>query len=358
MGLLRDAIGSALGAGQINNGLSGPKLPFAQRRNRETRWLSSSDTQQSPYPDQRYGSYTNENNGRNCTVTMYPGPEARQPYEQMQQRDINARHQFFDEPPCYENFASQRGYDNQRQFNDSQPRDITQVSDFEIPGGPSFRPLALPQIGYGDEQPFLRAYSSNLSQYGISELDFIKLIDAINVAIIPNPENQIFQKGANIAGWFLPGAAGIGLTLGQIGVGLGTSLGHASAISRVLSSANLQVFLPRGLEICIGKTQDVEATVGLNVSPYQRQDMYGLAPEQRQMLFGDLVAPLSRVLPPLQQSGRNDPVAMIGRSLASRTNQKKIQKAEKDMAKGKNKSIDALQGGMQWVSLTRPLATS
>jgi hypothetical protein len=70
------------------------------------------------------------------------------------------------------------------------------------------------------------------------------------------------------------------------------------------------------------------------------------------MLFGNRLAPLSRVLPSLQQSGRNDPVAMLGRSLASRTNQKKMQKAEKDMAKGKNKSIDALEAGIQWVSLS------
>lgn len=70
------------------------------------------------------------------------------------------------------------------------------------------------------------------------------------------------------------------------------------------------------------------------------------------MLFGNRLAPLSRVLPSLQQSGRNDPVAMLGRSLASRTNQKKMQKAEKDMAKGKNKSIDGLEAGIQWVSLS------
>jgi hypothetical protein len=29
-----------------------------------------------------------------------------------------------------------------------------------------------------------------------------------------------------------------------------------------------------------------------------------------------------------------------------------MQKAEKDMAKGKNKSIDALEAGIQWVSLS------
>jgi hypothetical protein len=66
-----------------------------------------------------------------------------------------------------------------------------------------FRPLVLPQIAYGDGQPFLRGYSDKLAHYGIYEMDFIALVDAVNVAILPNPENQIFQKGANIAGWFV-----------------------------------------------------------------------------------------------------------------------------------------------------------
>lgn len=48
---------------------------------------------------------------------------------------------------------------------------------------------------------------------------------------------------------YRPGAAGIGLMAGQIGVGLGSAVGHASAVNRVLSSANLQLFLPKGLEI-------------------------------------------------------------------------------------------------------------
>jgi hypothetical protein len=53
----------------------------------------------------------------------------------------------------------------------------------------------------------------------------------------------------------------------------------------------------------------------------------------------------------LQQNGRNDPVAMLGRSLANRTNQKKMQKAEKDITKGKkNKNLDSLEGGLKWVS--------
>lgn len=75
--------------------------------------------------------------------------------------------------------------------------------DGRMTGMPSFRPLALPQITYGDGQPFLRAYGAELSRYNISMRDFLQVLDAINVAIIPSPENQIFQKAATIGGFFM-----------------------------------------------------------------------------------------------------------------------------------------------------------
>ena len=101
----------------------------------------------------------------------------------------------------------------------------------------------------------------------------------------------------------------------------------------------------------IGKTTDVDAEVGIASASGRSDSLYGLSPEERQAYYGDLIAPLSRVLPPLQQSGRSDPIAMLGRGLASRDSQKKKQKAEKDIAKGKTKDLDSLEGGLKWVSL-------
>lgn len=101
--------------------------------------------------------------------------------------------------------------------------------------------------------------------------------------------------------------------------------------------------------VSIGKTEDVNAEVGLAFQGSRRPNSYGISPEERQAYFGDLIAPLSRVLPPLQQNGRNDPIAQLGRGLAIRTNQKKIQKADKDMAKGKTKNMNSLEGRLKWV---------
>lgn len=44
---------------------------------------------------------------------------------------------------------------------------------------------------------------------------------------------------------------------------------------------------------------------------------------------------------------------MLGRGIASRGDQKKMQKVQKELAKGrgKTKNLDALEGGLKWVSL-------
>ena len=228
MGLLRDAIGSALGANQVNNGLSGPKLPFGNKNNnRDSARLSSSPYRQSPSPGQGYSSYTNYENERNSSPdemqgrmrsslgSMRPreldGQSFRRdhstigyqtsvvgpPPDQRQQWYNDDQCQYSDLPPCYETPSFDHRDRYQGQSYDMSRGDMGSTRDA------SFRPLALPQIAYGDGQPFLRGYTRELGQYGISEHEFIGLLDAINVAIIPNPENQIFQKGANIAGWFL-----------------------------------------------------------------------------------------------------------------------------------------------------------
>lgn len=46
-----------------------------------------------------------------------------------------------------------------------------------------------------------------------------------------------------------PGAASIGLMAGQVVVGVGGAFGHAAMINKVLAKANLDHFVPHGLEI-------------------------------------------------------------------------------------------------------------
>ncbi|KAF4960156.1 hypothetical protein FGADI_1175 [Fusarium gaditjirri] len=195
-----------------------------------------------------------------------------------------------------------------------------------------FRPLILPQIAFGEGEPFLRGYSSEISRYGISRDQFLRVVDEINVARTPNPEVQLFQKGAGIAGWFVPGVASIGLIAGQVGVGIATAFGHASIVSKALSKANMELFTPNGLEIW---TQDLN--IELNMS-YEPRDMpYNTLPVDRLNAYGPQIAFVNEILPDRSDMGRQDPLAKAGRALHKWSNKRKAQDAQERLDKGERK---------------------
>lgn len=227
MGLIRDAIGSALGANEINNGLSGgTRLPFKNtnndhqvRRSSPSAWKQSSSSGEGyvGYSDQanrRYSQYGNDSRAQyldrttdSRPIEQYPHSQYRSPmYRHPPDRMQPGRGSFGDEisqrPPEYEPYANVgRGLYEGQSYNRQSCTEYADNRGFS--GVASFRPLALPQIAFGDGQPFLRGYSQELRRYSIAMEEFIEALDTINVAILPSPENQIFQKGANIAGWFL-----------------------------------------------------------------------------------------------------------------------------------------------------------
>lgn len=214
MGILRDAIGSAIQystESSQNQRLSPSRIRIAEF-NRGSHYYnqacSSSDS------EQQYGRYTPESDrqprshekGKN---TRELSPQPQQQHDQHQE----------DAPPAY----SPYGHDERaiEQTRNSQLTDFCQQSTrdyfaphtFPMAAEPfydqgvaqpqSFRPLVLPQIQVGDGAPFIRAYSSELNRHGITLHQFITVLDEINMARIPNPEAQLFQKGASIAGNFM-----------------------------------------------------------------------------------------------------------------------------------------------------------
>jgi hypothetical protein len=64
-------------------------------------------------------------------------------------------------------------------------------------------PIALPQISHGDGVPFVRGYTEQLEDLGISQTTFLTFVDTLNATIIPNPEAQVVNKVAGLAGWFV-----------------------------------------------------------------------------------------------------------------------------------------------------------
>ena len=77
-------------------------------------------------------------------------------------------------------------------------------------------PVAIPQTGYGQGVPFLRAYSDQLEHAGIPQRTFVEFLDALNVTIVPNPETQIANKAAGLAGWFVYVPLFIVLTIDRV----------------------------------------------------------------------------------------------------------------------------------------------
>lgn len=99
-------------------------------------------------------------------------------------------------------------------------------------------------------------------------------------------------------------------------------------------------------QFSIGSSTDIDAEVGIppgDARPYS----INISPRERLACYGDLIAPISQILPPLQHSGRNDPIALLGRGMSNRDSQKKIKRAQKKLEKGKSKRIDNLEGDLK-----------
>lgn len=218
MGILRDVIGSALQGNDVNNGLSGTKFSFTNN-NSNTNYSSSSwQNRPLPFRQQDASPMNSDYDGRSQqdwrqTQSTRPPTSFDTLHGTTNEHHRLSYQGYYDSPPPYDprDPTLSTGYtqsenDRRQSYGLSQAHAYNSFSparDSRPSSNGAFRPLALPQINYGDGQPFLRGYSSELAQYGVFEREFIEIIDAINVAIVPNPENRIFQKGANIAGWFL-----------------------------------------------------------------------------------------------------------------------------------------------------------
>lgn len=249
MGLLKDALGPAFRVDQVNNGMNGPlrsinksfgkgsnvpsldperpppmppkpsdqyyardlchqrqdTLSSRELRNldrsrqregrRDSRWSRNfnDDRRSYHYPGQRMGDYA-------LSSALHPDQAQVGKYQSSRERSFHMQEPKYDLPT-----DSRTLYDEDPQHEDQeyarhegQPYlSPTHWKDVR------FRPLALPQIAYGEGKPFLRGYSNELMQYGISKEAFVQVVDKINQAIVPNPEVQIFQKAAQITDYFV-----------------------------------------------------------------------------------------------------------------------------------------------------------
>lgn len=99
----------------------------------------------------------------------------------------------------------------------------------------------------------------------------------------------------------------------------------------------------------IGKSDNVDQEAGV----YGRQtssQQCGPDPEQRVATYGSRLAPLSSTYPPLADTGRSDPIAMVAQGMSKRSAAKKADGAAKNRAEGKRlKKKDDPDADLQWV---------
>lgn len=200
MGLLKDAIGAATGSGQVNNGFNGPRLSLGGRKTQRNDSLINSaySPNRLSSPSRRTLGCHDDDSLDNVSHSQNRRWQSKPDRLSNRQAEYNWTDHSDDVYDVAVN-RDQRGSDHQgRSYGDD-----TFSRNAQKAYTRRFRPLVLPQIAFGNGQPFLRGYSDELKDYGITEGDFFHVLDGINTAIIPNPEVQIFQKGASIAGWFV-----------------------------------------------------------------------------------------------------------------------------------------------------------
>lgn len=233
MGLIRDIVGSAInnGGSGVNNGFSGRNKSglISSLRDQAVSYTASGSLSQAPASRQCNSGYSSRPQ-RSRSLSDQGRFRSQQAFGDdiyYQREEIDTSRQAQESmaasrpkrsspvyrsdndslpvsPPAY---TPSQGV-NQPWYHDEQPARgaythmNTRLNSQSLPFN-GFRPLILPQIAYGDGQPFLRGYSAELSRYNMSLESFVQVVDRINVAILPSPENQLFQKGANVAGFFL-----------------------------------------------------------------------------------------------------------------------------------------------------------
>ncbi|KAF5722567.1 hypothetical protein FMUND_2746 [Fusarium mundagurra] len=376
MGILRDTIGSAIeaaaeGSQKKKSSYNSRQIPPTPRNLSPHDAFPSSSPAAQPRTRQNYNQKSKDQSFETETFSARDGFDSQQPgychNDEPPSYSLHVYHAPSSSRPRSSQMPPQSNIYQQPSYSYSYPE--TMSSDTRFPyDQPSFqntefRPLILPQIAFGAGEPFLRGYSSEITRYGISRDQFLRVVDEINVARTPNPEVQLFQMGAGIAGWFVPGVASIGLLAGQAGVGVATAFGHASIVSKALSKANMELFAPNGLEICIIKTQDLDTELGI-YSNGIRDVPYNTPPVDRLSIYGTRVAFVNEILPDGSDMGRQDPLAKAGRALNKRSNKRKAQEAQEKLDRGERKDkgkrrLFKSYDDIEWlvVKLAHPMST-
>jgi hypothetical protein len=213
---------------------------------------------------------------------------------------------------------------------------------------PLSKPIAIPAVNKKFAAPFLRAYPPVLAHHGISEADFLPLLDKLNQVIAASPPLQVLGLAAGVVG-FVP------LATAQI---VSASVQAASTFATValskgrtelyLRELNRDVFEPRGLKVELVRLDALAKLAGMPVLDGRGKvgrKAYVLGPvedleeaetvssqERRLKVLEPWVQPLKvEELPTVGQAGN-----LLDR-IASRQQAKKHDKGERKMLEERTK---------------------
>jgi hypothetical protein len=102
------------------------------------------------------------------------------------------------------------------------------------------------------------------SQYGISQADFLKIIDALNVCVAHAAPFQAMEI-ASLGIGFIPEPVAMGVSAGlDVISGVGNEATMWWRVKKLLERVNPEIWHPRGLEMKVIKDTELTGRIGVN----------------------------------------------------------------------------------------------
>jgi len=125
-------------------------------------------------------------------------------------------------------------------------------------------PVCLPQITNGYDSPFARAYNPRLEASGIEQDEWLKFLDALNIAMTASPPLRVVDMAGMAIGFVPYHWAIIAGVLTQTIAQTAMHVIQKTLTDRLLKHTNSTFFEPRGLKVRLMKTGAMRRFVGID----------------------------------------------------------------------------------------------
>jgi hypothetical protein len=142
--------------------------------------------------------------------------------------------------------------------------DIQRPPTAESPSQRLDLPLCLPQTTSGYDSPFARAYNPQLEASGIEQDEWLKFLDALNIAMTASPPLRVVDMAGMVIGFVPYHWAIIAGVLTQTIAQTAMHVIQKTLTDRLLKHANSTFFEPRGLKVRLMKTEAMRRFVGID----------------------------------------------------------------------------------------------